>query len=79
MRRLHITRFGVGAILFLAALLDLWHLVHLGDGVIIWRAGVSVMLVDIALCRKAPPRTDLESGWLTHLPVAALRPEPLEA
>lgn len=56
MRFLHISLFVVGALLFLLALLDLWHIVRIGDGVIIWRAGVAVMLLDIGLILLLPTR-----------------------
>lgn len=57
---------GSGNAGFDLALLDLWHVVPIGDGVGIGRAGVSVMLLDIGLILPFPAR---RSAWTEALAV----------
>ena len=52
MRYVHVLAFAAGAILFLLALLDVYGMGIRGtDSVVLWRAGVSVLLLDLSLAQ----------------------------
>ncbi len=58
MRYVHVLAFTTGAILFLLALLDLYGYGIRGtQDIVLWRAGVAVLLLDLSLGQAARGKT----------------------